>query len=188
MNWSGAIQPARFLSHTGKVLPGVRRVVQVPEPAAGADWTVTVPGGMQWYILSGTATLTTSATVDNRQPVITETVDGVTIWPGLQSLSFGASTTKVIPVLLDGGFVSGAATEGDIFLAAPSNLLPPGTVIASDTALLQVGDQWSAISLWVEEVYVTDNQLSEIARLHADLEYDIEKYEYQQAMQGQGGT
>lgn len=188
MRWPGTIQPSRFLSHTGQVLPGVRRVVQVTNPAAGADWTVTVPAGVMWEVRAGVATLTTSATVDTRVPTMGVTVDDTLVWS--VPWPSGQAAGKVVTFPVGTGMANGAvyANGSSPALLLPDDLLPQGAVIATSTALLQVGDQWSGISLWVEEVYVTDPQLSEDARLHAELERDIAVYEYEQAQQAGGNA
>lgn len=186
MRWPGTIQPARFLSHTGKVLPGVRRVVQVPNPAAGTDWTVTVPAGVQWFVTAGVAQLTTSATVDNRQVALEVTVNGSTVWYARNGTTHAASTIFVYNFSSTVANVPLSGTETGVLVSFPPGYLSPGTVIGTSTNLLQAGDQWSGIVLWIEEVYVTDSQLSEIQRERETLQRDIDIYEYEQAMQGQG--
>lgn len=188
MRWPGTIQPSRFLSHTGRVLPGVRRVVQVPNPAAGADWSVTVPAGVQWRVLSGVSTLTTSAIAATRHPTIDVTVDDVLVYIGPFSASIVANAAAQFSIYVDVASPIVASGTSDPFMIMPFDIIPQGGVIASHTNSLEAGDQWSATSLWVEEVYVTDAQLSEDARLHAQLERDIAVYEYEQAQQAGGNA
>lgn len=186
MDWPGTIQPARFLSHTGKVLPGVRRVVQVASPGAGNNWQVVVPGGVQWFVIGGQFTLTTDATVANRLPAMTVTVNGVGVWYVQPSNALPAGSVGKYTV------VSGLSQTGNVGFASgqivvlPPTWVPEAAVIASSVVNLDATDTLTGITLWVEEVYVTDQQLSEIARDRAQLQRDIDIYEYQQAMQQQG--
>lgn len=157
----GTIQPARFLSHTGRVLPGVRRVVQVPSPAAGADWSVTVPGGVQWRILSGLSTLATSVTVGHRYPDAKVSVDGEQVYGITANGGIDESATIVYAIVTDpntAGAWNGSATN---LYAYPFTFFPQQAQIGVTTSNLDVADQWSNIVLWIEEVYETDQQLTQ---------------------------
>lgn len=186
MTWAGVIQPARFLSHTGKILPGVRRLVPVPNPAPEAEVSVEVPAGVQWFLLGLIVSLTTSAAVGNRGTSLRLTVQGVEVWsiPGFYQAAAGTVAT----VVGLGGVapVAYADQTSDATVPLPTFNLEPGSIITTGSYGLLAGDQWSMPGLYIEEIYVTDPQLSEIARERADLQRDIDIYEYQQAMQGQG--
>lgn len=188
MRWPGTIQPSRFLSHTGQVLPGVRRIVNVKNPAAGADWSVTVPAGVQWKVIGGAANFTTSATVDSRHPFMIVKWDGYRLSTAGTVVSIAASSGLTLGITSDPAVAYAIGVAQEVGLTLPNLYFPDGTTIGTNTASLQAGDQWSSIALWVEEVYVTDAQLSEDARLHAELERDIAIYEYQQAEQAAEGT
>ena len=183
----GAIQPARFLTHSGKILPGVRRIVHVPNPAAGADWQTVVPAGVQWRILSGIATLTTSAAAGNRGATSTVIVDGVLIWNGHSSAFTAGSTAQVYPIVVGGANEQTYITNGVESLWYQDVFYPQGSVIGTSTSSINVADQWSAISLWVEEVYFTDSQLSTIETLReADERSYLQELEKEYAQQGGG--
>ena len=160
----GTIQPARFLSHSGQILPGVRRTLPVNKPAADTDWKVTVPSGVQWNVRAGTATLVTSATAGSRYAGVTVTVDGLLTWSITSNAAQAASETY--PYSFTASTSSGyyASSAYGSVLPLPDMWLPEGTVIASLTFGLLAGDQWQNIALSVEEVYVTNGQLSEIER------------------------
>ena len=182
----GTIQPARFLSHTGRVLPGVRRIVNVPNPAAGHDWLATVPGGVQWVVLGGMSTLVTSAAVANRVPSSVVTVEGFTVVSVLSGFGVSASNTNAFPIVTS--TVLGVLTSetDQSFLLYPLTPLPEGAKIGVTTTGLAAADQWSTISLWVEEIYVTDPQLSSIEIARED-EKRIEAQELQQYLAQTGG-
>lgn len=188
MRWPGTIQPSRFLSHTGQVLPGVRRLIPVADPAAGADWTVTVPGGVQWKIIGGYAALTASATTADRLAYTYVTIDGYGVVYAYSTSAVVASTSGHYTITSDPAVVAAGINSDAQSLVYPSVYFPESTEIGTNTLNLEEGDQWSQIVLWIEEVYVTDPQLSEIAREEAILQRDIAVAEFEQYEQSQGAT
>lgn len=188
MRWPGTIQPSRFLSHTGKILPGVRRVVTIPQPAAGVGLVFVVPGGVQWWVGAGYFTLATDAVVGNRFLAASVTVDGLLVWNTWPGYVQPASELSGYGMQSTSGYSAASNNGARSFLPLPGEYLPEGAIVSLSINSADANDQLSALSLWVEEVYVTDPQLSEDARLHAELERDIAIYEYQQAEQAAGGT
>lgn len=185
----GDIQPARFLSHTGQIKPGVRRIVQVQAPAAGADWAVTVPGGVQWRILSGMATLTTSVVAGNRAAHSRVIVDGIIVWDAAFSAASGPSETDAYPIVIGGADEQVYVTNGLVSLWYQDSFYPQGAVIGTHTSSIDVADQWSGVVLWIEEYYFTNPQLSTIETLHqASERVYIEELETQYARQGGGAA
>lgn len=188
MRWPGTIQPSRFLSHTGIVLPGVRRVFTIPEPAAGAGFSFTVPGGVQWWVSGAYFTLTADATVDARFVTAIVMVDGLAIWNTWPGYTQSASTIQSYGFASAYGFVGPATGGARVVIPLPNEYLPEGAVVSVAINNGDAGDQLSACNLWIEEVYVTDPQLSEIARTEAELNREIAQYEYEQAEQAAGGA
>lgn len=186
MRWPGTIQPSRFLSHTGYVLPGVRRIVNVSEPAVATEWSVAVPAGVQWRILGGTAALHTDATVANRQPNAIVTIEGVQVSSAVSPATITAGSDVTYTAITDVVVANDTVHNDKQGLIYPFVFIPQGGTIGTSGSNLQAGDQWSAIALWVEEVYVTDAQLSEAARIEAELNREIAQYEFQQAEQAGG--
>ena len=131
--------------------PGMLYSFSVTSPAAGADWTQTVPTGARWLLHGIYATLATSATAGSRNPLLL--VDDGTNRLGAQdtALTQGVSLTN------DWTWVPGTPTTG--LFATPVNVvdLPfpmpmfAGWRIRTLTAALSATDQWSAIRLLVEE-------------------------------------
>lgn len=121
------------------------RVVQgVPSPAAGADWSTAVPAGHLWQPFSVTAQLLTSAAVANRQAVLV-LGDGTNVYAYLTAPAVQAAGATVIYTWCDvDTFVALGARQ---VAALPAVAIPPGWTIGVATALLDVGDQWSAIRL-----------------------------------------
>lgn len=166
----GTIQPARFLSHSGQILPGVRRVVNVATPAAGNDWTVIVPAGVQWSVRAGAAIFQASAQAATRLPGSRLTIDGVIVWQMYQSAGIDAGgfnlfsyTTATSPTQV-GGLGDG------VIIPFPDVWIPEGSLVQSFTNSLQSGDTYGNVALLIEEVYVTNAQLSELERANEALE------------------
>lgn len=188
MRWPGTIQPSRFLSHTGQVLPGVRRALTIPEPAAGAQISFAVPAGVQWWITGGRFTLLTDATVANRQVMVQVQVDGLAVWQGAGGINQAASSTGIYSCHSTYAATETTANFESFVIALPGGYLPQSAVVTTVTSNMDANDQFSAWNLWIEEVYVTDPQLSEIARTEAELNREIAQYEFQQAEQAGGNV
>lgn len=131
--------------------PGNLRVVQITNPAAGADWVATVPTGARWKVYSFHALFTASATVANRQvEVIVD--DGANIyWDSDAQVNITAGQAVSIND-------TGTNVPQGVFTTTQNLVIPPqlqmaaGHRIRTATAGIQAGDQWSAINLLVEEV------------------------------------
>ena len=115
----------------------------VSNPAAGADWTFTVPAGQTLALESVTALLTTSVTVANRVPtlVVKDNLGRIVaevVSPNAQAASLADEWVWAPGVV--------AAAGPPIVTPIPPGLeLAGGWTIGTVTAGLQVGDQWSAI-------------------------------------------
>lgn len=125
-----------------------RSRVWVPgaQPAAGADWTVTVPAGHVYQVLSVAATLTTSAVVANRVPRLIYS-DGVADFLTVPPFAVVPASTGMrlswFPLAL--GLSTGVAESTSI----PEVTLLPGGSLRSSTGLIDPGDQWTAVVLQV---------------------------------------
>lgn len=182
----GTIQPARFLTYTGDIKPGIRQVVQIPNPATATDFSVTVPGGQMWYIIGGYATFAASATVNSRYITFTETIDNIPIWYVADPTFLTASQFKSYAITA-APIPSAYAANGEAgLLGLMPGVLPSGSVFKSTTANISAGDQWSQIALYVEKYYFTDAQLSELEVAKEAAERALIAAELQQAGIGQG--
>jgi len=123
------------------------------DPAAGAEWSITVPAGARWRVLGVIATLTTSATVASR--IATLVVDDGTNWLYNSAAQTAQGASQYV-VYCWGAALPSAATAGGVSNnPLPTGLdLAPGYRLRSSTANLQVGDDWSApralVQEWVE--------------------------------------
>ncbi len=131
--------------------PGDVRSVQVGNPAAGADFTTTVPTGARWELVGVSAKLSTGIGVANRIANIVIT-DGVNqLFESTANVAQAASLADIY-TYAEGAQVFNALSEGLLLAPLPSgNRLLAGWVISSATVNIQAADQWSQISLMVRE-------------------------------------
>lgn len=135
--------------------PGISRAwrtIRVPVPLAGADWVITPGGQRSWRITSLVAVFTTSVAVAVRQ-VRLQADRGGDVWysqpaSGTQAASLGDTYAAFTGAPRDG------LTAGTFTIPLPTAglLLSPGDNLRSVTALIDAGDQWSAIFAKAEEV------------------------------------
>ena len=133
--------------------PVVLRVLPQPTPAAGADWTVTVPGESAWAVISVSATLVTSAAVANRAPLFTVTDGSSTLWRVAPGVVQTASLTTTYSWLCELGAPDVTITGGHIQVALPPAYFHPGFTFGPVTATRDAADQWSAIVVQVFETF-----------------------------------
>jgi len=128
------------------------KVVTVANPAAGANFSQTVPANKIWEIQTIHFHLVTSATVASRYPSITID-DGTTM--------FGEITVnQVVPENATREFTFAMYIQqvGNFFnrMSAPLPLLVlnAGARITSSVGSLLAGDQISAIAIYVKEISI----------------------------------
>jgi len=128
-----------------------RRVVAVADPAAGADWSATVPGGHVWVLEAIGARLTTDSTVVSRVPILTigdGTGDVLEVAPAGTA---EASETRRFAWLPDQAGLTGL---GGVISPLPRLVLGPGWRVRVATLGLRGGDAWSQIRLAVLDLTV----------------------------------
>lgn len=149
----GPLRPEQELvvdKRTGHFAIHERRVVKVPTPVVGADWSIRVPGNARWLIKSLQAQLLTSAAVANRVVHLTlqdPELNGVYNVPVTGNQVAGSTWQYSAGVSTDPVTFDNAST-----LCIPyETQLNPQWSIGSLTTGLDAGDQWSNIYLNVEE-------------------------------------
>lgn len=128
-----------------------RIVLPVASPAAGADWSLVVPAGHLYQLHSVFAILTTSAVVANRLPRLAVS-DGVASFLELPAAAVQAASA-VVRYSWAGeasSFVAGGSALGAL---VPLDLIA-GWFLGPLTSLIDVGDQWSGIRVYVTDVTV----------------------------------
>lgn len=129
----------------------VRRTITVPDPPAGTEWSVTVPGGVVWRVLMGRFTLSTGATGSGREVGLFIRDGSVEVGRTWSQVNQAVSTVAIY------GFFPGASPVGFSFAGLgllipwPDVLLLAGYTIGSGTLSLGAADQYSGIALLVEE-------------------------------------
>jgi hypothetical protein len=145
LSWPDA-PPLPPVSSQGELLS-----MAVANPAAGADWSFTCPVGNRQAILCASMLLTTSATAANRIPNFT--VLGAAGNPFWSMAVVAAQTaSKAITYTLARGTNPYTDANSNVTLPLPTDLrLGYNFVIKSTTANLQATDQWSKVTLLVEQ-------------------------------------
>lgn len=151
--------PPLFRGAYDRVLRGLRRPVTLPVPNVGTDWSVVVPGGRMWRLVMGTVSLVTSATVINRYPGM-EITDGSNAYTQVATATGQpANSTIVVNYCAWAGAPNGGIASSFSLAAVPAVWIPGGWTLGSFTYNLQVGDQYGAPKLLIEERYDDDQDL-----------------------------
>lgn len=134
--------------------PGNMRVITVAVPATGAEWTQTVQNGARWRIMGIEAKLITAVAVAARVPKVQffDTLSSLPFYTAVPSQAVAAATT--VQVCAAPGAASSAPELTTVNQALPTDMILSGlnpTTISSLTSLLQAGDAYTNISLFVEE-------------------------------------
>lgn len=146
LSFDGTNYHRPFIPGTGTI-----KTITIAVPAAGANFTQTVPAGKMWRIKSLVAKLVCAAVAANRYTgiKITDGTNEVYNLPTGPAITSGQTAQQGwmvgLPVMASTtfNFLSNAMHMPDIVLGA-------GYVVSDDTAL-QAADQWSNIFLVVEE-------------------------------------
>ena len=129
--------------------------VSVQSPAAGADFTITVPdAGNVWEIVAIRARLVTSAAVANRlvHCVIKDAAANEVYRVGIDlAITAGVTTIFTFSTAL-ASIVGGHTTNNDIGYPIPEGPYLPRWTIGSVTGAIDTGDQWSQISIWYKQL------------------------------------
>ncbi|MBA0084811.1 MAG: hypothetical protein HRJ53_07440 [Acidobacteria bacterium Pan2503] len=131
--------------------PGAMLSLPQSNPAAGTDFTITVPTGARWRWQALNFRLVTSATVATRiAEVVVQDVAGNVLHRIVPGASQAASLT--VNYSLQNGVIFNSIDPAQVMvgIGAPVMLFA-GWKIASSTTALQAGDQLSFITPTVEE-------------------------------------
>lgn len=146
----------------------IPRVLPLASPVAGGELLIKVPGGVAWYIQSMRFQFATSAVVATRL-VTLEFGDGSALFERAPAQVTQAASGNTIYTAATGlGVVQGFGSTQTIALPTPAIPLLGGFQITTATSLIDVGDQYSNIVLYVLEVSETPYDV-ELARDLAQL-------------------
>jgi len=148
-----AVQPLAFPGSpvtTTLAQPGILRSVAGTDPAANTEISETVPTGARWKLWGLSFQLVTDANAANREVTVTID-DGTTIlFTSPSGFTHTASLTRRYSASLIGAQTAPAqATDRQILL--PPLQLPAGSRIKTVTTAIQVGDNYGAPQMLVEE-------------------------------------
>jgi hypothetical protein len=135
--------------------PGYLSNLGVTAPAAGADWTWTVPAYLRVNVYAISAKLVTNSSAATRIPRIQIGVGGSQyFWQGAPSQSIAASITAQISC--GAALLLSTVDTTTVVIALPSPCpLYAGVILGSSTLNIQSGDQWSNINVlcetWVDQ-------------------------------------
>jgi len=139
----------RLFGQGQRELAGTPKIIVVPNPAVGHDWTYAFSGPSWYYLRFGLATLTTSAVVANRGVALVVSYTGIRIGGFNAAAVQAASNTFPYSI---GAIYSTSTAGGFVGLPCPDTvILKDGMTVGTNTVLIDVADQWSAIALYVEE-------------------------------------
>jgi len=124
--------------------------IAIASPVAGAEVSHTVPAGKIWRVLNLTLLFTTSAGVANREVVVNFGAAGSSgTYPAGQ---ITAASLGRLHVFAQSGVRGVGAVNITANIPIGEVVLKGGDIISTNTSAIQVGDQYSAISLVVEEL------------------------------------
>jgi hypothetical protein len=147
----------------------IPRTILGATPAAGADWTIPVPGGVVWRVQSLTATLVTAVAAAIRAAAV-QLFDGSVVSARIAAgaTQIGSLTGNYDWFVNYGDHVAVDIVAG-VTATWPDIPVPGGWTIRSATNNIQGADQWSAIVLYVLEIEETSYTV-EVERELAALE------------------
>jgi hypothetical protein len=129
--------------------------VPVTQPAAGADFTLTVPdAGQVWEIVAVRARFVTSAAVANRFLTFNvKDAAGNIVFQTAFGTAVTASITEGVVLSQMFASVSGDVSNTKIVtLPLPEGPYLPRWTINSVTTAIDTGDQWSQIVVWYRQL------------------------------------
>jgi hypothetical protein len=139
----------------GRILQSIEgagnvRVVSNAAPAAGGQFTITVPANTRWRVQALRASLQTSAVVANRQAHLQVQDSGGNVANDTpQSSTQAASLTRGYSYSQVGYFAN--ALDGELLAGIAPLILNAGMKLVSTVTAMDGGDQWGIQRLLVEE-------------------------------------
>lgn len=133
--------------HSTPFEAGIPEIIRPADPAAGAEWTQTVPANTFWLILLIRYQLVSDATAAQRHGSIAVNDGAGLVEIGQPGAFQAASLARLFTYQANAPFT---IIGGEILGSFPDRFYTlPGWVIQSSTANFQAGDQYSNIVLYV---------------------------------------
>jgi hypothetical protein len=134
--------------------PGYVHAIAGNVPAAGADPVLPLPGPAVYRLIALDGVLTTNAVVAARTPLLTISVDGVTVFRASSSFDQPAGTVRGHTFSAGASHAPGTGVVmglGHLPVDLRLNQSSGSVVPTLTTNGLQAGDQWAGLNLLVEE-------------------------------------
>ena len=133
----------------GTASKGDAVTLQGSDPAAGAEWSETVPTGKVWKLLAVRAALVTSAVAGNRRvSIVIDDGTNIIFAARDESVQAASLTHTYYGTLAE----ARAVADTDHYVQIPDGLwLAAGYRVRSSTTLIDVGDNWGAPVFTIEE-------------------------------------
>lgn len=151
----------RFVTNETKIERGVRRSFTIPNPAAGANWSVNVPGGRMWRLVGGQAFFQASAAVGSRNLGLNVQTAQTAMQVSYNSTAIAAAGNGSAIYTPSGAGVLAASINTLLPVPFTPTWLEPGDTLRSITANLDAADQYSNITLWIEELWFDNQDLND---------------------------
>jgi hypothetical protein len=129
---------------------GVLRSIVGTDPAANTEISETVPTGARWRLVGVRFALVTDANAANRN-VSLVIDDGANAVFEATALNVQAASLTINYAASAAGFATGSVSNRQSIGIPPDLVLPAGYRIRTETGSMQVGDNYSAPQLLVEE-------------------------------------
>lgn len=130
---------------------GTPMLIQISNPAAGADWTWSIPGPQAYLFHFSYAVFQTSATVATREVRLaaqfTSGAVTVGIWPAQATETAG----NTVAYSSSHAASSGADPSTNFILLPYDVWITPGMQVVSSTLNIQTTDQWSSVNIYAEQ-------------------------------------
>lgn len=131
----------------------ILRTFTVANPAVATDWTFTVPGESVLGVFTISARLVTDGNAANRIPVLRVTDGATALFRVGVGAALTATTTTDLSWLPEIGYRDTATNANTQMIGLPPLYMAAGAQIIVATTALQVGDQWSNITVSAYEVF-----------------------------------
>lgn len=125
-------------------------VLRVPNPVAGAQWQLVLPGDRIYRLRGVAATLTASVAVANRQPALTFDDQSSVVGSAVHGGVTVASGVTRYTWNIDYAAFPAAVVGGVASAPLPVLVLPGGYRVNSVASGFDVADQWSNVTVWAE--------------------------------------
>lgn len=140
---------ARLMARAPGFAVGWQQTVTPPAPAAGQQWSYKVDGRYTERLVAVTFTLTTSAVVANRSPVVVLRDNNGTVITQVPAGNAVAATSTLTAYLVNGSPNTAQGAAGNTYGFLPELLIPGDWSWGSGVGGMDPGDQLSGVTLLV---------------------------------------